>query len=265
MTALWDFYDPHLYDLAAGDADVGGTLDYYLKKVGPVPQRILDIGAGTGRFAIPLAAAGHDVIAIDRSERMLAALERRAGSSLEPSTLCTKCRQFGPRRDEDPIDVAIATDDFLLHLLSSEELADFFRSLASWLRPGGRFLTDIRSRNIADLMAATRPPFTVRSWPFARDESTDGSVSYVHVAYWEAYDETTRLLQTTCQYQILDALGEVTRSYFRVLQQRVHKSAEIRDAADLAGLALVEHTKRNSLEAALECDLGGSFEFRTEE
>jgi hypothetical protein len=164
--------------------------------------------------------------------------------------------------DEEPMDVAIATDDFLLHLLSSAELEAFFHDLASWLRLGARFLTDIRSRNITDLMAAARPPLTFRSCPLVKDESKDGSVSYVHVAYCEAYEESTQLLETTCQYQILDALGEVTRSYFRVLRQRVHKTVEIREAAALAGFALVEHTKRNCTAAALECDLGGSFEFR---
>ncbi|HTB11060.1 MAG TPA: methyltransferase domain-containing protein [Bryobacteraceae bacterium] len=261
MTSLLDFYDPHLYDLGAGDADVDGTLGYYLAKVGPVPQQILDIGAGTGRFAIPLATAGHAVLAIDRSERMLAALERHARMSLPANTIRIECRQFGPRQHEGPMDVALATDDFLLHLLSSEELTEFFRNLASWLRPGGRFLTDIRSRKMADLKAA-RPPFILRSCQLVRDESRDGSVSYVNVTYWEAYDEKTQVLETTCQYQILDALGEVTRSYFRILRQRLHKSADIREAAVLAGFTLVKHTERNGTADALECDLGGSFEFR---
>ncbi len=102
----------------------------------------------------------------------------------------------------------------------------------------------------------------MRSCRLAKDEAEDGNVSYVHVAYWEAYVESTQLLETTCQYQILDAVGEVTRSYFRVLRQRVHRGAEIREAAVQAGFALVGHTQRNCAAPACEDDLGGSFEFR---
>src|ERR671931_2426422 len=37
----------------------------------PLHGCILDVAAGTGRVAIPLAAAGYRVVAVDRSEEML--------------------------------------------------------------------------------------------------------------------------------------------------------------------------------------------------
>ena len=42
------------------------------------PARIVDIGGGTGGFAVPLAELGHDVQVVDPSPDALAALERRA-------------------------------------------------------------------------------------------------------------------------------------------------------------------------------------------
>lgn len=42
-----------------------------------VPCRVLDIGAGTGLLSEPLAAAGHDVVAVDTSADMLAQLHAR--------------------------------------------------------------------------------------------------------------------------------------------------------------------------------------------
>lgn len=39
--------------------------------------RILDVGAGTGRVALDLAAAGHEVLALDRCDALLSALRAR--------------------------------------------------------------------------------------------------------------------------------------------------------------------------------------------
>jgi len=260
LTSITDFYDPYLYELGAGDADAGDTLAYYRDKVGHDRQRILDIGAGIGRFAIALAEGGHSVLALDQSARMVDALERRSKSAKLAGTLSVQLRPFGPRRHEEAIDVAIAPDDFLLHLLSSEALEAFFRDLASWLVVGGRFLTDIRSRDIAALERAARPPFVVRAFSLARDDRGAAS-TYVHVSSFEAYEVSSQLLETTCQYQILDAAGEVTRSYVRVLRQRVHTSSEVRDAAARAGFVLIAHTARNRSVPADETAVGGSFEF----
>lgn len=41
------------------------------------PGPVLDVGAGTGRVAIPLAEAGHDVTALDHDDVLLAALRNR--------------------------------------------------------------------------------------------------------------------------------------------------------------------------------------------
>lgn len=45
---------------------------------------VLELGVGTGRVAIPLAQAGHQVLGVDRSEAMIAALDARCGT-LEPA------------------------------------------------------------------------------------------------------------------------------------------------------------------------------------
>jgi SAM-dependent methyltransferase len=262
VTSISDFYDPHLYELGVGDADETETIEYYISKLQPASKKVLDIGAGTGRFAIPLAALGHFVLALDRSARMLKALERRRDKVGVTSNLRVECRCFGPRRDDDLVDAAIAPDDFLLHLLSPEALIEFFSDLGSWLGVGGQLITDIRSRNSATLNAAAQSPSVCRAYPLVRDDAGEAGASYVHVVSWEIYDKSTQSLETTCQYQLLSDRGEVTRSFFRVLQQRIHSSREIYEAATLAGFELLEHTQRNLSTAALESDIGGSFSFR---
>jgi SAM-dependent methyltransferase len=48
------------------------------RDTGDAPLTVLDVGGGTGGFAVPLAQAGHDVTVIDASPDALAALIRRA-------------------------------------------------------------------------------------------------------------------------------------------------------------------------------------------
>jgi SAM-dependent methyltransferase len=45
---------------------------------------VLDAGCGNGRHALPLARAGHRVVALDRSPRLLAAARREAGGAAWP-------------------------------------------------------------------------------------------------------------------------------------------------------------------------------------
>jgi SAM-dependent methyltransferase len=63
-----------------------GDLDLYLALASRVGGPILELAAGSGRLAIPLAEAGYEVTAVDIDPAMLARLRTRAGES-EPGTL----------------------------------------------------------------------------------------------------------------------------------------------------------------------------------
>ncbi|WP_316043475.1 class I SAM-dependent methyltransferase [Actinomadura sp. CNU-125] len=45
------------------------------------PSEVVDVGGGTGGFAVPLAELGHRVTVVDASPDALAALERRAAEA----------------------------------------------------------------------------------------------------------------------------------------------------------------------------------------
>ena len=51
---------------------------------------VLDVGAGTGRVALDLAAAGHQVTALDRDPELIAELERRLGRNPEIVTVSSQ-------------------------------------------------------------------------------------------------------------------------------------------------------------------------------
>ncbi|HET9085847.1 MAG TPA: class I SAM-dependent methyltransferase [Candidatus Limnocylindrales bacterium] len=65
-----------LYDLDL--AEDPGDLDLYLALADRAEGPILELAAGTGRLAVPLAAAGHEVTAVDIDEAMLGRARDRA-------------------------------------------------------------------------------------------------------------------------------------------------------------------------------------------
>ena len=66
-----------LYDrLNAGDDD----LRFYTERIGGAPRRVLDLGCGTGAFAVQLAGLGHEVTGVEPAAAMLDFAKRRKGA-----------------------------------------------------------------------------------------------------------------------------------------------------------------------------------------
>ena len=138
-------YGPSTY----GDriADVYDELYSHLADVSPVVDllaglaekgRALELGIGTGRVAVPLAAAGVTVEGIDASEAMVAKLRAKAGGADIRVTL------------GDLADVAVEGRFRLIYvpfntffaLTSQQEQIQCLRNVAAHLEEGGWFVMD---------------------------------------------------------------------------------------------------------------------------
>ncbi|HEU4976667.1 MAG TPA: class I SAM-dependent methyltransferase [Baekduia sp.] len=98
---------------------------------------VLDVGAGTGRITLDLAARGHDVVALDAEPALLAALaERAAERGLAVQTHAADARAFdlGARGGFGLIAVPMQTVQLLG---GSEARAAFLRCARAHLRDGG--------------------------------------------------------------------------------------------------------------------------------
>ena len=102
------------------------------------PLQVLDVGGGSGMFAVPLAELGHDVTVIDPSADALATLHRRAAH------VGAGDRVHGLQGDGDRMPAVLpagSTFDLVLcHFVLEvvDDPATTLQAVAAVLRPGGR-------------------------------------------------------------------------------------------------------------------------------
>jgi SAM-dependent methyltransferase len=96
---------------------------------------VLDVGAGTGRVALPLAAAGHTVTALDRDALLLAALRERAqAAGVHVRTVVADAAEFDAGSEYALVAVPMQT----IQLLPDERArAGFFACARRAVAPGG--------------------------------------------------------------------------------------------------------------------------------
>src|SRR4051794_23446466 len=58
-------------------------LPLWRRLTAPAPHSVLELGSGTGRVALDLAAAGHRVVAVEIEPALAGALEQRAAGSVD--------------------------------------------------------------------------------------------------------------------------------------------------------------------------------------
>jgi SAM-dependent methyltransferase len=127
---------------------------------------ILDVGAGTGRVALDLARAGHDVTALDREADLLEALaERAAIEGLSVPTVVADAEAFATGRRFGLVIVPMQT----IQLLTSR--VAFLETARAHLAPGGLVAVAIAAA-LEDFDGAgdeLPPPDvgTAASWRFA--------------------------------------------------------------------------------------------------
>lgn len=127
--------------------DVGFYVDEALAAGGTV----VELCVGTGRIAIPIAAAGIQVIGIDTSQGMLDVAAEQAEAA-GVSTLVDL--RFGDMRDP-PVDgtypLVICPFRSMLHMESDEDRRAVLRAIRTLLGNDGRFVFDVFTPSAEDI------------------------------------------------------------------------------------------------------------------
>lgn len=160
MTTVREHYDQHLgpvYTWMAGGFDSAlerGSAEIANFEATPTDDMFaVDLGAGFGMHAIPLARRGYNVLAIDTCQTLLNELSDQSGH-LPIQTIHDDLRSFSKHLVERP-DLILCMGDTLAHLEDKTAVAELVSSVSSALDTGGRFLASLRDYSTA-LSAAQR-------------------------------------------------------------------------------------------------------------
>jgi SAM-dependent methyltransferase len=100
--------------------------------------RALELGIGTGRVALPLAARGVAVQGLDASEAMVAKLRAKPGGADLPVTM----GDFADVPVDGEFDLVYVVFNTFFGLLTQEDQLRCAGKVAARLRPGGRFVVE---------------------------------------------------------------------------------------------------------------------------
>ncbi|RME62935.1 MAG: class I SAM-dependent methyltransferase [Caldilineae bacterium] len=132
--------------------------------------RVLELGCGTGRVLLPLAAAGCQVTGVDGSAALLDAARRKvaeAGVQEQVTLVHDDLRRF--RLAQQDFDCAVCVSNTLMHLETQEDQLAGLRQAAAHLRPGGLLLVDLFNPDIPHLVAISGLQELADTWT---DEAT---------------------------------------------------------------------------------------------
>lgn len=205
-------------------------LDLYLALAARAGDPVLELGCGSGRVAIALAEAGHEVHGVDTSEAMLAiARANMAGRQLSVAVASGDMRRYDSGRR---FGLAFCALDTLLHLQSIGDVLDTMASAHRVLRPGGLLAFDIVNPT-ADLLAMGDR--------VVRRQSTfagPGDAEVTHFVSWDI-DPDTRTIETAHFYDCLSDGGAVRRRT-AAFQLRYLERDQVEAALQVTGFDGVE-------------------------
>ena len=178
--------------------------------------RVLELGIGTGRIALPLAARGIEVAGIDLSEAMVAQLREKPGGA----DLQVVIGDFATTRVDGHFSLVALVFNTINNLVTQRAQVACFRNAAAHLDLGGRFVIDVLVPDLRRLP----PGETVRS--FALDDG--------HVGFDEYVDLPTQRF-VSHHYWFTDGGVRTNAVPFRYVWP-----SELDLMAELAGMRLVE-------------------------
>jgi SAM-dependent methyltransferase len=140
--AIAELYDPW-------SASVVEDVAFYLEEARRSGGPVLELGVGTGRIAVPIAADAIRVIGVDSSRAMLDVCARRAALAGVQLDLRVGDLRTPPVTERVPL--VICPFRSLLHMHTDEDRLDVLGAAHDLLVPGGRFVFDVFAPDTADI------------------------------------------------------------------------------------------------------------------
>jgi SAM-dependent methyltransferase len=115
------------------------------------PGPVVELGVGTGRIAVPVAAAGISVIGVDSSAGMLEICWEAAELAGVAGKLDLRLGDYSRPPVSDPVNLVLCPFRAYLHLHSEAERLEALRAAYDLLVPGGRLVFDVFTPSREDI------------------------------------------------------------------------------------------------------------------
>ncbi len=133
VAARYDETAAELFDPAV----VEPTVDFLAELAGT--GRALELGIGTGRIALPLAARGVEVRGIELSRAMAARLRAKPGGE----GIAVTIGDFSTAKADGTFSLAYLVRNTIMNLTTQAAQVSCFRNVAAHLEPGGCFVIEV--------------------------------------------------------------------------------------------------------------------------
>lgn len=135
--AVYDEAFAHLAD----DADE--AVGWVTARLAGTGGRVLELGVGTGRIAIPLARAGLSVVGVDSSPRMLEALAAKPGGAAVTGVVGDMADPPADPSLDEPFDLVLIAFNTFFSLPSQDAQVRCLSRAADLLAPAGEVVVDV--------------------------------------------------------------------------------------------------------------------------
>ena len=201
----YDAYS-HYYDLRA--TGLPGDVEFYVAEARETGGPVLELGCGTGRTLIPIAAAGFEIVGLDLSPHMLRVAREKVAlldaDVQERITLLEgDMRDFHLGREFSLVTIPYRA---FLHLLTPDDERATLRRIHAHLAPGGRLALNIFDPHLGMIVAHTGPTGSALK---NYDEFTHPETGHRHVV-WDTrqYDLETQQVEQTFIIEEIDKRGK---------------------------------------------------------
>jgi SAM-dependent methyltransferase len=142
--SIAELYDPW-------SVSVTEDVDFYLEEARRAGGAVVELGVGTGRIAIPIAADGIRVIGVDSSEGMLEVCRHHA--ELAGVALDLRLGDLRHPPVDERVPLVICPFRSLLHMRTDEDRRDALAAARDLLVPGGGLVFDVFAPGAEDVEA----------------------------------------------------------------------------------------------------------------
>jgi SAM-dependent methyltransferase len=241
MTSPWpydliaDFYDEDM-----GRNNDGRDVAWYVQQATRAAAThrlpVLELGSGTGRITLPLAQAGLDVVALDRSPPMLDVLARKA-AAVQVMSVQRLAADMADLPLTGPFSAVLCPYSAFCYLIDEWSRSRALARIRAVLPPGAPLLLDVFIPD-PDLDLSSAPPRADYHRPLPAGP-WDPATSLIR-SRRVTQACATGVNRIERRYGFLDAAGTLLREVSTDSCQRPYGPEDIRTVLEAAGFAQVQ-------------------------